>query len=171
MELNHSLLKEAAEHGLISEQQAEQLWSFLGERGKDTPSFRFTHVLYYLGGLTAIGAMSLFMTLGWERFGGWGLFLIALAYAGVGIWLTEYFLNHSHLSIPAGITAAFVVVLTPWQSMACKPRWAGGLRERFSANTTHTSTGVGCLWNSRHLRAVRSCCGATGCRSWSCPSR
>jgi hypothetical protein len=113
MELNHSLLKEAAEHGLISEQQAEQLWSFLGERGKDTPSFRFTHILYYLGGLTAIGAMSLFMTLGWERFGGWGLFLIALAYAGVGIWLTEYFLNRSHLPIPAGITAAFVVVLTP----------------------------------------------------------
>lgn len=113
MELNHSLLKEAAEHGLISEQQAEQLWSFLGERGKDTPSFRFTHILYYLGGLTAIGAMSLFMTLGWERFGGWGLLLIALAYAGVGIWLTEYFLNRSHLPIPAGITAAFVVVLTP----------------------------------------------------------
>jgi hypothetical protein len=75
MELNHSLLKEAAEHGLISEQQAEQLWGFLGERGWDTPSFRFTHVLYYLGGLIAIGSMSLFMTLGWERFGGWGLFL------------------------------------------------------------------------------------------------
>jgi hypothetical protein len=70
MELNHSLLKEAAEHGLISEQQAEQLWSFLGERGKDTPSFRFTHILYYLGGLIAIGAMSLFMTLGWERWTG-----------------------------------------------------------------------------------------------------
>jgi len=113
MELNHRLLKEAAEHGLISEQQAEQLWGFLGERGKKTPSFRFTHVLYYLGGLIAIGAMSLFMTLGWERFGGWGLFLIALVYAGVGIWLTEIFLNRSRLPIPAGITAAFVVVLTP----------------------------------------------------------
>jgi hypothetical protein len=113
MELNHSLLKEAAKNGLISERQVEPLWGFLGERGKETPSFRFTHVLYYLGGLTAIGAMSLFMTLGWERFGGWGLFFIALAYAGVGIWLTELFLNRSRLPIPAGITAAFVVVLTP----------------------------------------------------------
>jgi hypothetical protein len=103
MELNRSLLKEATENGLISEQQAEQLWKFLGERGKDTPSFRFTHVLYYLGGLIAIGAMSLFMTLGWERFGGWGLFFIALAYAGAGLWLTEFFLNCSRL----------VVVLTP----------------------------------------------------------
>jgi hypothetical protein len=113
MELNRGLLKEASEKGLINEKQAEQLWKFLGERGKDTPSFRFTHILYYLGGLIAIGAMSLFMTLGWERFGGWGLFFIALAYAGAGLWLTEFFLNRSRLPIPAGITAAFVVVLTP----------------------------------------------------------
>ncbi len=112
MELNRGLLKDATENGLISEQQAEQLWKFLSERAKDTPSFRFTHVLYYLGGLIAIGAMSLFMTLGWERFGGWGLFFVALAYAGVGLWLTECFL-YRRLPIPAGITATFVVVLTP----------------------------------------------------------
>jgi hypothetical protein len=113
MELNRSLLKEAAKNGLISEPQAEQLWNFLSEQGKDIPSFRFTHILYYLGGLIAIGAMSLFMTLGWERFGGWGLFFIALAYVGAGLWLTEFFLNRSRLPIPAGITATFVVVLTP----------------------------------------------------------
>jgi hypothetical protein len=35
--------------------------------------------------------MSLFMTLRWERFGGIGVFLIALAYGGVGLWLTEFF--------------------------------------------------------------------------------
>ena len=113
MELNRGLLKDATENGVISEHQAEGLWKFLSERGKDTPGFHFTHVLYYLGGLIAIGAMSLFMTLGWERFGGWGLFFIALAYAGAGLWLTEIFLNRSRLPIPAGITASFVVVLTP----------------------------------------------------------
>lgn len=113
MKLNRSLLAEATEKGLLSELQADQLWAFLDERGKDTPSFRFTHILYYLGGLIAIGAMSLFMTLGWERFGGWGLFFIALAYAGAGLWLTELFLNRSRLPVPAGITATFVVALTP----------------------------------------------------------
>lgn len=113
MELNRNLLKQASESGLISEQQAEQLWQFFAERGKDTPSFRFTHILYYLGGLLAIGAMSLFMTLGWERFGGWGLFFIALGYAAAGLWLTEFFLHRWRLPIPAGITATFVVVLTP----------------------------------------------------------
>jgi hypothetical protein len=113
MELNRSLLKDATENGLISEQQAQQLWEFLSVRRKDTPSFRFTHILYYFGGLIAIGAMSLFMTLGWERFGGWGLFLIALTYAGAGLWLTEFFLKRSRFPIPAGITATFIVVLTP----------------------------------------------------------
>jgi hypothetical protein len=70
MELNRISLKSATEDGLISEQQAELFWQFLSERAKNTPVFRFTHILYYLGGLIAIGAMSLFMTLGWERFGG-----------------------------------------------------------------------------------------------------
>jgi len=129
MELNRSLLKEATESGLISEQQAERLWEFLNERNKDTPSFRTTHILYYLGGLIAIGAMSLFMTLGWERFGGWGLFFIALAYAGAGLWLTEIFLGRKHLPIPAGITATFVVVLTPlaiYGVQAAMGWWAEG---------------------------------------------
>ncbi|MGE4502075.1 MAG: DUF2157 domain-containing protein [Thiomicrospira sp.] len=113
MELKRTHLNQAAEGGLISHQQADQLWAFLSERSQDTPSFRFAHILYYAGGLIAIGAMSLFMTLGWETFGGWGLFLIALAYGGAGLWLTEFLLNRSKLPIPAGISAAFVVVLTP----------------------------------------------------------
>lgn len=130
MEINRGLLKEASENGLISEQQAELLWRFLSDRGKDTPSFRFTHVLHYLGGLLAIGAMSLFMTLGWERFGGWGLFFIALAYGGAGLWLTEFFLHRSRLPIPAGLTATFVVVLTPmaiYGLQAALGWWAEGM--------------------------------------------
>lgn len=113
MKLNRSLLEEAVAEGLISGQQAAQLWNFLHTRTADTPGFRTTHILYYLGGLIAIGAMTLFMTLGWERFGGWGLFFIALFYAGTGLWLTEHLLYRRHLPIPAGIVAAFVVALTP----------------------------------------------------------
>jgi hypothetical protein len=112
MQVNRALLREAVEKGLLDARQAEQLWDFLGERSQDTAGFQFTHILYYLGGLIAIGAMTLFMTLGWESFGGWGLFFIALAYAGAGLWLTEFFLQRRH-AIPAGITATFVVALTP----------------------------------------------------------
>ena len=113
MELNRGLLKDATEQGLISESQSEQLWDFLEARSQNIPHFRASHILYYFGGLIAIGAMSLFMTLGWEQFGGWGLFFIALAYAAAGLWLTEFLLHRSRLPIPAGITAALVVVLTP----------------------------------------------------------
>ncbi|MDJ0719991.1 MAG: hypothetical protein QNJ04_00070 [Desulfobacterales bacterium] len=60
----------------------------------------------------AIVAMTLFMNLGWERFGGWGIFAIALAYAGAGLRLTHFFQARGH-AIPAGICAAFVVALTP----------------------------------------------------------
>lgn len=113
MKLNRPLLDEAVRRGLVGDAQADALWDFLSERAADTPSFRFTHILYYLGGLLAIGAMTLFMTLGWERFGGWGLFFIALLYAGAGLWATEHLLYRQRLPIPAGIVAAFVVVLTP----------------------------------------------------------
>ena len=113
MNINRALLDSAAERGLIRPDQVEMLWAFFSEHLEDTPSFRFTHVLYYLGGLIAIGAMTLFMTLGWEEFGGWGLFFIALAYAAVGVLLTEYLLKRLKLPIPAGIGAAFVVALIP----------------------------------------------------------
>lgn len=128
MELNRSLLREAAERRLITDAQADQLWQFLHEQTVDVPTFRVTHILYYLGGLIAIGAMSLFMNLGWERFGGAGLFAIALAYAVLGVVLTESFLRR-RLAIPAGIAAAFVVVLTPLAVYGVQSwlgLWAGG---------------------------------------------
>lgn len=113
MNLNRKTLRVVVQKGILSDTQAEQLWTFLSEQQRDTPTFSFTHILYYLGGLIAIGAMSLFMTLGWESFGGWGIFFIALLYAGVGLWLTQFFLYRKQLRIPAGITATFVVALTP----------------------------------------------------------
>ena len=112
MDLNYKDLDAAVAQGVLKAEQAQKLWLFMTERHKDTPSFRFTHILYYLGGLIAIGAMTLFMNLGWERFGGWGLLLIALAYAVAGLALTEHFRRRG-LTIPAGICGAFVVALTP----------------------------------------------------------
>lgn len=113
MNVDRSLLAKAAERGLIRAEQVDALWAFLAEQRAHTPSFRFTHVLTYLGGLIAIGAMTLFMTLGWERFGGFGLFVIALAYASLGLWLTQRLLQRHRLPVPAGVCAAFVVALTP----------------------------------------------------------
>ena len=113
MDVSRNRLRQAVEKGILDAGQAGRLWEFLEASAVDTPGFRFTHILYYLGGLMAIGAMSLFMTLGWESFGGWGLLGIAVAYALAGLLLTENFLHTRRLPIPAGIIATFVVALTP----------------------------------------------------------
>ena len=113
MKISRAHLEKAVANGILGGEQADRLWQFLGLQDQDVPAFRFTHILYYLGGLIAIGAMTLFMNMGWENFGGRGLLMISVAYAIAGIWLTEYFLKRAQLAIPAGITATFVVVLTP----------------------------------------------------------
>ncbi len=88
MRINQEDLEAAVAEALISKQQAGSLWQFLQQRQQGQPGFRMAHILYYLGGLVAIGAMSLFMTLAWESFGGWGLMGIALLYMLLGVGLT-----------------------------------------------------------------------------------
>ncbi len=112
MKINRNDLREAVAKGIIDDAQAARLWQFLDARGLDTPGFRFTHILYYLGGLVAIGAMTLFMNLGWEQFGGSGIFFLSLFYCALGLWLTNYFLKRN-LGVPAGIMATFAVALVP----------------------------------------------------------
>ena len=76
MRIERSNLEEAVRQGILTPEQSDALWGLFAKQGAATPRFTFTHVLYYLGGLIAIGAMSLFMNLGWELFGGRGIFLI-----------------------------------------------------------------------------------------------
>lgn len=116
-------LDEAAARGLLATGQVQPLWDFLRAHqavdvaatspvAAETPRFRPAHILYYLGGLLAIGAMTLFMTLGWELFGGGGLLAISLAYGAASLLLTEALLRRG-LPLPAGITAVFAVVMVP----------------------------------------------------------
>lgn len=112
MKISRKILDGAVGEGIITEQQAAGLYEYLKALPAVGPTFNFTNVLYYLGGLIAIGAMTLFMNLGWEAFGGWGILFISLAYAGIGLKLTGLFQQYGH-AIPAGICATFVVALTP----------------------------------------------------------
>ncbi|MFO7530489.1 MAG: DUF2157 domain-containing protein [Marinobacter sp.] len=112
MNLTKKKLEDASAENIISPQQVESLYEFLLAQSQDVPKFTFTHVLYYLGGLIAIGAMTLFMNLGWESFGGAGILSISVLYAAVGLKITNSFAA-KNLAIPAGICATFVVCLTP----------------------------------------------------------
>ena len=115
--LDRATLDAAAAHGILDAAQADALWRFLSEReGGDEAAvarFRAAHLLYYFGGLVAIGAASLFLNLGWERLGPGLAAGIALAYA-VGCWLVAaWLLDRRRLPIPASILGALVTVCTP----------------------------------------------------------
>ena len=113
MQVTRSAIREAVAAGILGDQQARSLWNFLTQGEQETPAFRPADILYYLGGLVAIGAMTLFMTLGWERFGGGGLVLISSIYCVVALGLAEFLLARRDLAIPAGIAATLAVVMVP----------------------------------------------------------
>jgi uncharacterized membrane protein len=81
MKVSRKDIRWAVPEGVISEGQAEDLWLALQGRNVDRPRFDLPHVAYYFGALVVISAMTWFMTLGWERFGGGGMLLISLSYA------------------------------------------------------------------------------------------
>ena len=112
MNLTKQDLKNAVNENIISFEQSEKLIEFLNKQPHSGPKFDFTHVLYYVGGMIAIGAMTLFMNLGWQSFGGIGFTVIALLYTAIGIKLIHQFKAKGY-AIPAGICATFVIALTP----------------------------------------------------------
>src|SRR5437868_2609449 len=93
MQITRNMLDEATAQGILQRDQVETLWKFISDKHVDTPTFKAAHILYYLGGMTAIGAMTLFMTLGWERYRGVGLVVIAAVYCIMAIALTEALLR------------------------------------------------------------------------------
>lgn len=112
MKISRPILNKAVEAGIINAKQADALLEFVKTQPEQTPNFDFTNVLYYFGGLVAIGAMTIFMNLGWERFGGWWIVSLCLIYAAFGLILAYKFAKH-HYHVPAGICATFVIALTP----------------------------------------------------------
>lgn len=122
MHLDRATLEAARRRGIVDAEQADALWHFLTERaGADggaradaaVARFRAAHLLYYLGGLIAIGAASLFLNLAWEQLGDWVGAAIAIGY-GAGCWrVAAWLLERRRLPIPAGILGALVTVCTP----------------------------------------------------------
>jgi hypothetical protein len=109
--MHRSELETAVKAGILTGEQADRLVEFFSR--SETPRFSFVHVLYYLGGMIAIGAMSMFMTLGWNALGGWGGFFTACTYLGLALLLTHWFLEEKQLPVPAGIMATLAVTMVP----------------------------------------------------------
>jgi len=106
-------LRWAASEGLISEGQADDLWLAFQGRGVDRPRFDLPHVAYYFGALVVISAMTWFMTLGWERFGGGGMFVISVSYALVFMVAGALLWRKRGLKVPGGLLVTAAVCMTP----------------------------------------------------------
>lgn len=109
-------LESAAQAGVLAPEQAQHLWAFLAEIHADaheTPSFKMAHLLYYFGGLIAIGAISLFITIAWDTFGAWPLLVMGSAVMLLAYALTRRFVEIERQPIAAGTMAALMIASVP----------------------------------------------------------
>jgi hypothetical protein len=145
--LRQADLAQAVADGMITQAQAGQLWATWrvqaaakapapSSRAPAGPRFGFTNVLYYFGGLLAIGSMSLFMSLGWAALGPFGLLAITLANIA-GCLVAARWLERRALVTPAGILATLAIVMVPlaaWCAQNVMGLWPDGYDMRkFSA--------------------------------------
>ena len=116
MKVDQEVLASAEREGILAPGQAERLWGFLAEgqaAAGERPQFRAAHLLYYFGGLLAIGAASLFLNAAWNQLGPWMGAALAIGYA-IGCWhVAAWLLEQRRLAIPAGVLGALVTVCTP----------------------------------------------------------
>lgn len=100
----------------IPEKQAEALWSSLENlenEDKGSKVSSFSKWMYYFGAMIIICAMTWWMNLSWEWFGGGGIFIIATLYALIFTLLGAKLWKKQDLRIPAGLLITIAVCMTP----------------------------------------------------------
>src|SRR5262245_28890325 len=112
LKLTREDLSWAASEGIVTEAQADALWIALERRIPDRPKFDAAHVLYYFGAMIIIGAMSFFMTLGWDSLGGGFVLGVSCAYAAVFAFVGWRLWNRG-LRVPAGLLVTIAVCMAP----------------------------------------------------------
>lgn len=111
MEISKEQFLMAASKLGLSEENTKALWEAL--EAEELKNTSMPKLLYYFGALIVISALTWFMTLGWEAFGGGGIFVISALYAvtfflaGAKLW------NKEGLKIPAGLLITMGVSVTP----------------------------------------------------------
>ena len=76
MKVTRKKLESAVAEEIISQEQSDNLYNFLQALPANGPSFDFTHILYYMGGLIAIGAMTDGDVGGWQGIVFWSVPLL-----------------------------------------------------------------------------------------------
>ncbi len=112
LKITKQQLEKSVNAEIITAKQAELLWQFLASDSQHIPRFQAGHVLYYLGGFISILAVTLLIGESWSSLVGLPLLLLSIVFFVIGILLTNFFRN-KNLVLPAGIMAAFSLVVVP----------------------------------------------------------
>jgi hypothetical protein len=101
--------------GVISAEQSQQLWGRLLAQNREPEKTKFdvANVAYFFGALVVMSAMGWLMNLGFEKFGGVGIFCIATCYATVFIFAGRTLWFRENLQIPGGLLFTLAVWMTP----------------------------------------------------------
>lgn len=113
--LSQSRLNEAVAAGVLDADRAGALWAFLtaSQSEHETPRFKMAHLLYYFGGLIAIGAISIFITIAWDAMGAWPLLVLGIGVMLLAYALTRRFVEVERQPIAAGTMAALLITAVP----------------------------------------------------------
>ncbi|AUR52366.1 hypothetical protein CUN60_08675 [Aquella oligotrophica] len=107
-----NILNNAVVSGVLEESQAKKLLELFITDNDSITKFKFTHLLYYLGGLLTISALTIFVGSNWDNMEGVPLLLISLCLFTGSLFLTNLSF-HKRQFIPAGIMAAIALVNVP----------------------------------------------------------
>lgn len=110
IKITQSQLKKAVDNHIIEQKQAASLWEFLQENYGNKNNL--IHVFYYLGGLIAIAAMTIFFTFNLNTIKSEYLLLITLVYMIISYLMTLFFAR-KHFPIPAALTSTLTLALVP----------------------------------------------------------
>lgn len=110
-------LRAAADAGIVTPAQLQDLLAFIARRGDDSalggPRFDLVHLLWYAGALIVIGAMGLFSTLAFSQMGGMALTATAVIYAALFVAAGHYLWSVKRLRTPGGLLIAVAVTMAP----------------------------------------------------------
>jgi hypothetical protein len=97
----------------IPKEQAEPFWELLSTQSDTGNKFNFAHIMFYLGTMIVISAMSWFLGIGWETFGGKGILIISLSYMALFIFIGNKLSQKQNLKVPGGLFITLAVCMTP----------------------------------------------------------
>jgi len=110
--ITRSDMDTAIADGVLTADQAGQLWNRFAAQVQSRPRFDAAHVAYYAGAVIVLGAMGWFLTEAWMQLGGAAITVIALAYAGA-FWLAGETLWKKGLTTPGGLLFTLAVWMVP----------------------------------------------------------